>query len=585
MSKDRVIRIIDTVIEYGLMLLLGLSPLAYGLIEVWSQALVQILILFLFLFWLVKLNIKGTLHLYRSPLDLPIIIFIILAIFSATLFSIYSHASTMALYRIISFGLLFYVIFNNVKSERKIKNISSFLIILGGMLSFLGILRYFNCPIFNFLWRYAKFSTYTNTSHFTGYIGMVLLLSLALLLSDIKISKKMLFLCMIILMFMAELFSLDKGGWFQLLGGVLFLLFIAMAKGHLKLKGLLIVALVVIVIWSLAIFGFEHISAQLEGAFNLNIAHSGQAKIRQRAAIWKDTVKIIKDYPLMGTGIGTFSYIYPRYRSPEVMALISYAHQDFLQLAQEMGLLGLAVFIWFILSFFKLAFRFNKDKKPNYLQGLAMGGMCACFGLLIHSLYDFNLHIPANAILFITLISLSLSSLRLLQAESVSDKIESIVFRKMNIAPKFLINIISLIFLVGFGLCIVKSYRAYLTYEKALFWETQMQLTGAVRGYEDALRLEPNNTLYLDGLADLYVTKAKFSSRDEKLFSMAERLYKKAISLCTFDGSQYLRLANLYALLGDKIQADKEYRKAIFYDPNNTFYRKTYDFFLTGQDE
>lgn len=74
-----------------------------------------------------------------------------------------------------------------------------------------------------------------------------------------------------------------------------------------------------------------------------------------RPLIWKDTLKVIKDYPVTGTGMGTFSYIFPKYRSFRADDKnLKYAHSDYLQLVSETGIFGLVFAIGFLLWYLKM---------------------------------------------------------------------------------------------------------------------------------------------------------------------------------------------------------------------------------------
>ena len=59
-----------------------------------------------------------------------------------------------------------------------------------------------------------------------------------------------------------------------------------------------------------------------------------------RLTVWRDTVRIAADFPLFGTGYGTFAEIYPMYRSPEVRKFYRHAHNDGLQAIAEGGIAG-----------------------------------------------------------------------------------------------------------------------------------------------------------------------------------------------------------------------------------------------------
>jgi O-antigen ligase len=109
---------------------------------------------------------------------------------------------------------------------------------------------------------------------------------------------------------------------------------------------------------------------------------------------------MIKDFVLFGTGLGTFRYIYPVYRTLTVQAPIFYAHSDFLQLISETGLLGLGLAFWLLFLFYKEVFSAWLTRHDPFVKGITIAGLSAMLAILLHSFFDFGLQIPANALFF-----------------------------------------------------------------------------------------------------------------------------------------------------------------------------------------
>jgi len=131
-----------------------------------------------------------------------------------------------------------------------------------------------------------------------------------------------------------------------------------------------------------------------------------------RTHIWKDSLRIVYDFPIFGTGLDTFRYIYPKYKTLEIASRINFAHNDYIQLLVETGIIGfvlilIPLYILIRVSLQKISFYIsNKDYFAAYIR---LGALCGIFSILIHSLVDFNLHIPANAIYFSLLIGIIFS--------------------------------------------------------------------------------------------------------------------------------------------------------------------------------
>ena len=122
------------------------------------------------------------------------------------------------------------------------------------------------------------------------------------------------------------------------------------------------------------------------------------ATMDQRSTILRDSVAMVKQRALLGWGLGQFPNIYPQFRSFYTDFFINAAHDDYLQLLTETGLAGFAMAALFIVLLFK-----NGLKRWDAGGKLNLAALVACSGLLVHSFVDFNLQIPANAVLFFVL--------------------------------------------------------------------------------------------------------------------------------------------------------------------------------------
>jgi len=112
-----------------------------------------------------------------------------------------------------------------------------------------------------------------------------------------------------------------------------------------------------------------------------------------RLTVWKDTVRIAADFPLFGTGYGTFAEVYPTYRSPEVRKFYLHTHNDGLQAIAEGGIVGAGFLILLALPVVTLTAAGLRGAKGTLGVGFAAG----LSAVLLHSLVDFPFHIPATA--------------------------------------------------------------------------------------------------------------------------------------------------------------------------------------------
>jgi O-antigen ligase len=124
-------------------------------------------------------------------------------------------------------------------------------------------------------------------------------------------------------------------------------------------------------------------------------------------AYWANTAEIFADYPLLGTGLGTFPSLYPDREGEETLIRLYHAHNDYLEYLSELGIVGMVLLLGGILFLLVKSFLIWKERTNPEFKSLGLGGIIAVICILFHSLTDFNLHIPANMLLFSVVLSLT----------------------------------------------------------------------------------------------------------------------------------------------------------------------------------
>jgi O-antigen ligase len=118
-----------------------------------------------------------------------------------------------------------------------------------------------------------------------------------------------------------------------------------------------------------------------------------------RTRVWKDTWRLVTDYPLVGCGLGAFEQAFPRYRTFLPELAVDTVHNDYLQFLAELGVIGFAIAGFgmsaVVVSAAYGVFR-GGDSPTRYS---AIASLASLLAILIHSFTDYNLYIPANAML------------------------------------------------------------------------------------------------------------------------------------------------------------------------------------------
>jgi O-antigen ligase len=129
-----------------------------------------------------------------------------------------------------------------------------------------------------------------------------------------------------------------------------------------------------------------------------------------RIAIWSDALRLIRQHPLLGTGLGTFPIVYTQVQTTFLTQLVNSAHNDYLEYASNLGVPAAALLFGGILWLLaRLARYVVRDKHAGFESTLAIGCAGSIAALLMHSLTDFNLHVPANVLVFSIVLGLACS--------------------------------------------------------------------------------------------------------------------------------------------------------------------------------
>jgi putative inorganic carbon (HCO3(-)) transporter len=176
---------------------------------------------------------------------------------------------------------------------------------------------------------------------------------------------------------------------------------LSVAKGAGRTRRLLpAVYLAALVIAAVGWAGVGRTAARFERA---------AAELNERASAWRDTVHIIQDFPLTGTGLGGFGEAMLVYQTADRSSIYVQAHNDYLQVLAEGGLLvsvpaaiALAVLCWTIF----LRYRRREDAGATYW--LRSGAVAGLIGIGVQSLLDFSLQMPGNAVMFTVLCAIAM---------------------------------------------------------------------------------------------------------------------------------------------------------------------------------
>jgi O-antigen ligase len=129
-----------------------------------------------------------------------------------------------------------------------------------------------------------------------------------------------------------------------------------------------------------------------------------------RLSIWRDTLQLIRRHPVLGSGFGSFATVYPSVQTAFLNNVVDHAHCDYLEVVTELGLPGSILVFGAIFWVLGRTFRRCRKRSADYDTAISFACLGSIVAILLHSLADFNLYIPANALIFIIILALAWSS-------------------------------------------------------------------------------------------------------------------------------------------------------------------------------
>ena len=249
-------------------------------------------------------------------------------------------------------------------------------------------------------------STYGNHNHLAGYLEMATPLTLGLFLVGYRHGVVSILVYLSFLLLIALVLTLSRGGWMSALMGFAFMAFALLTSRYFQRKKLLMaliggsLALALIVLASTPVV--ERVRTVME--------KEEEASLYSRVLVWGGVMHMMGDHPLLGIGPGTFPIVFTQYQPPGFASRYFYAHNDYLHFTSEVGLPLIVIIIWMVIALYRKGFKKLKDPS-RLVRGTTLGAMSGITAILFHSISDFNLHIPANALLFTVLVAIVVAPL------------------------------------------------------------------------------------------------------------------------------------------------------------------------------
>jgi O-antigen ligase len=337
-----------------------------------------------------------------TPLLPPLVLLAVVALGQLLLRATASSYQTrMDLNLLVAYAIVLFLAAQAFRNSDEWRKFVWFLMIFGFLVSVFGILQQltFNGKLYWFReMRYGgiPFGPYVNRNHFAGFVELVLPVALVPLVLG-KVRRERWFVVgLFALLPMGALFlCASRGGLISFgaeLGILILLMLLRRTRGkHVLGGGLVLLLAFLFVSW----LGVKQVLDRFSSLQSLEVTTGKRASMRL------DTWHIFLDHPWTGAGLGTLQTVFPAYETNYDGKVVNHTHNDYLEGLAETGIAGAFCAAGFLGVLFFVSLRQLLQRDKPFAAALHLSGLVGCSGFLVHSLADFNLHIPANALLFI----------------------------------------------------------------------------------------------------------------------------------------------------------------------------------------
>ena len=559
------------------------ATVAYGAVTPELAAPVYGMAILLAVLWAAKLFFAKVVSWKQSPMHWPVLGFAVYAViryFTAQL----EYEGRVELFQVGLCTLVYFLTACNFYRQRDRTLLLTVLMALALAEAAYGLWQFATRSEYVLFWhRPAQYQhraggTFVCPNHLAGFLEIMLGMLLARLVTH-KVSKgtvqtsalqKVLIAYIGLMTLVGIIITLSRAGWVATLVGLL--VFLLWGDWRLRVMWPRILAGIGGV-GVLAIVAFNFAPVRNYVIYTLSVDQTDTpAGVRDvsmggRTVMWGSTAKMIVEHPMFGTGPGSWQWFHLKYRNPRIQTHAEYAHNDILNLASDYGLIGFGLVAAAIICFFRHVALLTGRKNSSEQRAFAIGAAIAVITILVHSWFDFNLHILANALLLVTLMGFTVA---------MEDSEGRFARTEMKPLPRYALG--GLLLIVCFlgvwfiGPTVLADHEnswgsrekgilhydhSLVRYQRAMAWDAKFP--------------EP----YADS-GDIYRSQSLFRVGAEKkeerlqLARKAIECYERCLALNPYQSDVMLREAQLYEILGENDQALKTYQRILGVDPNNS---------------
>ncbi|MDO8734814.1 MAG: O-antigen ligase family protein, partial [Elusimicrobiota bacterium] len=350
----------------------------------WKLWLLETGLFSIIILWTVHKLFYDKINLKISQLNKPVFVWFVFVVFMY-LVSSNKYVAELELYRVIVSSASFFL-FSNLYDNKQNRNTAIIFWVTGGFLAAIyGIMTHYGG-----FWIVRTpqidriFSTFGNPIFFAAFLVVTIPLAVFKLIQERESSYKVLWFFILISFLVALYFTKTRASWIAFIVSLIVYIFLSLDSKAKK----------VILIFSLLSFGF---------LFTLKTKN---VWMRQQGhlVIWRDSLRMLFDKPVLGVGLGSFHISFPDYASdelkkiwPQTQNIVNDAHSEFVQILAELGVVGFGIFLWILFSVFHNAYQFYKrlHDREEFLIYTAL--FSSAVGLLVQNFFSVDMRFTISS--------------------------------------------------------------------------------------------------------------------------------------------------------------------------------------------
>ncbi|MDQ4120996.1 MAG: O-antigen ligase family protein [Acidobacteriota bacterium] len=427
----------SSIIVFILCAWLILSVIGYGAVDYWALGLQAIGAAVIGLLWLWDAAIRREFRISRSLLLVPLLgLFLIgciqllplrdvstfnqlLGTPAAAALSLDPGSTRLFLVQLFVYLIYFAAALTFISDQKRLRAVTITILVFGLGIAVFAIIQGFSSEGKIYWSRFnpgaIPFGTYVNRHHFAALMEMTIALALGLLYAR-AIEKELWTLQVFaaVMMCVALIFTGSRGAMLSLLAIIGFLTVFSQRaaksrddekKSSLRRRLLsaagafmLVLALIGIVL----VLGGDNDLLRAVG-----LGNSGDDISNGRLHFWQTSLQVFRDNPILGVGFDALGSAYTRYDTWNGVYRVERAHNDYVQILAESGILGFVCLAAFLFLLFWRGWQVMTNSRDSFRRGVALGALAGCLGIVVHSFFDFPLRTPANALVFLILATLA----------------------------------------------------------------------------------------------------------------------------------------------------------------------------------